>query len=266
MLTAFALTAGLVFLQPAASTAQSAVVPILELKVGGLLGGVQNGKFVDAKSTFATLKGGVSYDIFGIKRQNSKLTATVEKPDEPCDDFYYLKDGKSDDFGVAIGSGIVWKPDVRTSTAISLTDKTYLNIVSGILRLKGLPNAKAVIEQAVRVDLDGDGVDEVLLTASSYGGSIQPSAKANDYSFVLLRKLVAGKAQNIMIAEEYVKRNVKFGAPSRFDISAIADLNGDGKMEIVVFSEYYEGSGSVVYEIKGSKAIAVKELESACGV
>ena len=41
-------------------------------------------------------------------------------------------------------------------------------------------------------------------------------------------------------------------------------LNGDGKMEIVVFGEYYEGAFSSVYEISGNKA--AKVLETGCGV
>jgi hypothetical protein len=40
-------------------------------------------------------------------------------------------------------------------------------------------------------------------------------------------------------------------------------LNGDGKMEIVTFGRYYEGDGTMVYEMRNNKA--VKVLEAACG-
>ncbi len=254
-----------------ATVAQQKVVPILDMKVGGLLGGVQRGKYLDAKTTFEKLTGETNYSVYNLTgKQDYQLVLTIDAPEgEPCDDFYSINRERADNdgrTGVAIGNGVSWNPLPRALKPISLTDKTYLKIVSDILRLKGLPKAKATIEQAVRVDLDGDGVDEVLLTASSYGGSIQPQVAANNYSFVLLRKVVAGKAQNIMISEEYVKKNIEFGAPSRFEISAIADLNGDGKMEMVVFWEYYEGSGAGAYEVKGNKAVKVKLLEAGCGV
>ncbi len=241
------------------------IVPIIELKSGGLLGGVENGKFLDAKTAFGKLSGKQSYSMFGIKGKTGELTATIEAPDAPCEEFYYAKTELEGQKGIGIGTGRTWNPVPRAARAINLNDKTYLTIVSGILRTKGLPKSKAVIEQAVKVDLDGDGTDEVVLTASNYGGKIAPSAKTGDYSFVLVRKIVGGKAKNIMIAEEYIKRNIEFGAPSRFEISAIADLNGDGKMEIVQFGEYYEGSGAGVFEIT-DKAVEIKALETNCGV
>ncbi|HVE57506.1 MAG TPA: hypothetical protein VNB22_11805 [Pyrinomonadaceae bacterium] len=246
--------------------ANAQVVPIVEMQSGGLLGGVENGKYLDAKTTFGKLKGAKKYSLFDITGKTGDITETVQAPDEPCDDFYSFNQERDERKGVGIGSSAKWNALPRPLKPIGLTDKTYLKVVSDILRLKGLPKAKAVIEQAVRVDLDGDGVEEVLLTASSYGGKISPQADANNYSFVLLRKVVAGKAQNIMISEEYVKKVVEFGAPNRFEIAGIADLNGDKKMEIVVFGEYYEGNGADVYEIKGNKAVAIEILGAGCGV
>ncbi len=241
-------------------------MPLIEVKSGGLLGGVENGTFLDAKTTFEMLKGEGNYTLFGIRGKTGELTSTVKEPDVPCEEFYYAETKLDVKQGVGIGTSRTWNPVPRVSKSINLNDKTYLNAVSAILRSKGLPKAKAIIEQAVRVDLDGDGVEEVVLTASNYGGSISPSAKVNDYSFVVVRKVVAGKVQTIVIAEEYIKKNIKFGAPSRFEVSAIADLNGDGKMEIVLYGEYYEGSGASTYEIKGNKAVEIKQLETGCGV
>src|SRR5215213_7313463 len=241
ILTIFLLT---ILLTALTTAAQTKVVPIIDMKVGGLLGGVENGKYLDAKTTFGRLKGEGKYSLFGVTGKTGELTATILAPDEPCDEFYFAKTALEGQKGIAVGAARTWNPVPRTPKNLNLNDKTYLNIVSQILRAKGLPNAKAKIEQAVKVDLDGDGADEVVLTASSYGGKISPSASVSDYSFVLVRKIVAGKVKNIMIAEEYIKKAVSFGAPSRFEISAIADLNGDGKMEIVQYGEYYEGSGA----------------------
>ena len=248
------------------AAAQSKIVPLIDAKVGGLLGGVENGKYFDAKTTFGKLKGADKFLLFNIGGKSGELDATIESPGDPCEDFYYVKSDKEDEKGLGIGAGINWNPLPRTAKAVNLQDKTYLRVVADILRGKGLPKSKAVIEQAVKIDLDGDGTDEVLLTASAYGGKISPEGKAGNYSFVLLRKVVAGKVKNIFLAEEYVKKSVQFGVPTRFEVSGIADLNGDGKMEIVVFGEYYEGSGSSVYEIKGDKPIEIKELSAACGV
>lgn len=259
------LTVFAIFLFAGDLAAQSRVVPIIEVKTRGLLGGVENGKFLDAKTTFGRLKGEGKYSLYGLTGRTGELTATVEAPDEPCEEFYYAKLELEGQKGIAFGAARNWNPVPRTPKAVNLNDKTYLGIVSQILRSKGMPRAKAKIEQAVKVDLDGDGADEVVLTASSYGGKISPSAKANDYSFLLVRKIVGGKVKNIMVAEEYMKKAVSFGAPSRFEISAIADLDGDGKMEIVQYGEYYEGAGAYAYKIT-DRLVEIKELQTACGV
>ncbi len=245
-------------------SAQTAVVPILDLKVGGLLGGVKGGKFVDAKTAFKDLKAKSEYTLYSLAGGMSQddLQFTVSAPDAPCEEFYSVENETRE--GIAIGTGANWKVLPREVKQISLTDKTYLGIVGGILKAKGLTKSKARIEQAVRVDLDGDGTEEVLISATSYASNPQPSAKAGDYSFILLRQIVGGKAQNIIISEEYVKKAIEFGAPTKFEISSVGDLNGDGKMEIIIYDAYYEGSGAVIYEMKGNKP--TKVLESGCGV
>ena len=252
-----------VILLSAAANAQ--LVPIIEVQSGGLLGGVEKGRFLDAKTTFARLKGEVKYSLYGLTGRTGELTAIIESPDDPCDEFYFAKTALENPRGTALGAARSWNPVPRAPKTINPNDKTYLNVVAQILRSKGVPRAKAKIEQAVKVDLDGDGTEEVVLTASSYGGKIEPRAKANDYSFVLVRKIVGGKVKNIMVAEEYIKKAVDFGAPGRFEISAIADLDGDGKMEIVQYGEYYEGSGAYVYRIT-DRAVEITELQTGCGV
>ncbi len=247
------------------------VVPILDLKAGGLLGGVINGKFVDAKTAFNQLGKDQKYDIYSLETGQSATDLTLPIEDapgesDPCSDFYSVSGERESTSGIAIGTNGNWDILPQAITKISLTDKTYLNIVSNILKSKGLPRAKARIEQAFRIDLEGDGVDEVILTASSFRGNMQPRAKAGDYSFVVVRKIVAGKVVTLMLGGDFVKKNIEFGAPSRFEVSAIADLNGDKQMEIIMFSEYYEGSGAWVTQIKGGKDVEVKELQTSCGL
>ncbi len=256
-----------IVISTAAANAQ--VVPILDLKAGGLLGGVLNGKFVDAKTAFKNLGKDQKYNLYDLEgnyENNLPITIELVGENDPCAGFHLVSRDIDFNSGIAVGTNASWNILPRAVKEISLTDKTYLNIVSNVLKSKGLPRSKAVIEEAFRVDLEGDGVDEVILTASSYGGSIGASAKAGDYSFVLLRKVVAGKAVNIMLGGDFVKKKIEFGAPSRFEVSAIADLNGDKQMEIIMFSQYYEGSGAWVTQIKNGKEVEIKELEASCGV
>ena len=45
------------------------------------------------------------------------------------------------------------------------------------------------------------------------------------------------------------------------NIYALADLSGDGKMEIVPETSYYEGNWKQVFEMKNGKPLKVLETE-----
>lgn len=246
--------------------ANAQIVPFFDVKSGGLLGGSENGKFVDAKTTFDKISGVKDFTVFRPGRKTTRLAASIEAPSDPCDDFYYVQYKEKQPGGVGIGDARTWNPLPREVEMRYNDDSVYRRFVREVLDKNGLKKAKVKIEQLFRVDLDGDGRDEVILTASSYGGIVSTNAKANDYSFVLLRKIVDGKVKSIIIAEEYIKNNTDFGAPSRYEIASLIDLNGDGKMEIVMFGEYYEGSGASVYEVTNDGISEVKILEAGCGV
>jgi uncharacterized protein (DUF2141 family) len=251
------------------ASAQTRIVPIVDMKIKGLLGGVLNGKFVNAKTTAAKLKGDENYTLFGIEGVNEG-EFTVGKPtvgDDVCTDFYSIDASEEAAAGVALGDGFKWNPMPRAVKSIDLNDAGYKKIVTGVLATKRITKTTTKLTQAVRVDLDGDGQEEVLIAATKYAsGDVSASAKVGDYSFILLRKIVAGKVQNTIVAGDFITKKIDFGAPSEYQISAIADLNGDGKMEIILYSMYYEGSSSGVYEMKGNKAVEVAALSVGCGV
>lgn len=259
------------------ASAQSRFVPIVDLPVGGLIGGSLDGKWVDASTAAKRVKKG---DAFNWYLLNGTTISGVQIKEveiaEPCEDFYSatfdtasmgLDDGDRPE-GTALGAALNWDPTPRDPVALSdaAAKSTYSKIVAGILRKNGLSKTVPKNIRAWRIDLDGDGVEEVILQSQTWGDSIQPQAKAGNYSIIVLRKIVAGKVVDQIISSDYVKKNVEFGAPNRYRLSSIADLNGDGKMEFTIFGEYYEGGGTQAYEMKGNKAVEIKELQAACGV
>lgn len=243
------------------------VIPIVELSVSGIIGGVENGKWIADKKVAPTLKGKDEYVLIGLKSAEAGEKIFGGKPaaEIPCEEFYHVELESKMDSGIALGSAAGWNPTPRKLTEISPTDTTYTKIVGDILRSKGIAKPTIKIRQAYRVDLDGDGAEEVILAASYFkSGNVSPSAAVGDYSFLLLRKIVNGKARNNILGGEFIRKAVEFGAMNEYGLSSIADLNGDGNMEVVMRSRYYEGNSSSVYEVKGAKATEV--LSTGCGV
>jgi hypothetical protein len=71
---------------------------------------------------------------------------------------------------------------------------------------------------------------------------------------VFVRKIVGKAVKNIFVVKAVWLSDNGGGLPRVNDISAIADLNGDGVMEVVVNNAYYKGSGSDVIEFIGARS------------
>lgn len=106
------------------------------------------------------------------------------------------------------------------------------------------------IYQAFQADLDGDGKNETIVETASRKALGKPESVDNpkDYSAVLVR------AWNKTFAVQFEK-----GGLSGCAIKAIADFDGDGKMEIVSTSAYYEGFTATIHRFEDGKAKKLAE-------
>ena len=95
----------------------------------------------------------------------------------------------------------------------------------------------------------------MLIEAASPKYAVMPT-EANGklaYSVVFLRTVVKGKVQTFELGGEFLKPGAPSDAPNEYNLLPPLDLNGDGVLEILIGSHYYEGGGSSVYELKNGK-------------
>ncbi len=80
-----------------------------------------------------------------------------------------------------------------------------------------------------------------------------------------MRKVINGKAKNFLIAGEFHPKKPEIeDYISEFDLSAVADLNGDGRMELILESIYsYGGMSTEIYELDKNTLKEVLSVE--CG-
>ena len=241
--------------------------PIVELQSGEyLLGARSNGKWIDGEKTASLVKAETTYRLFSFTAEVGK--ATGAKPisaDEPCPDTYSVKMSEKPE-GALIAIAASWDPMPRAPKVASTDQPVYVTAVRDFLKAHGLKNPEVKITKIVRVDLDGDGEEEVLVNATNYGDDeegISANAPGGSYSVVLVRRVVAGKVDTKMIAGEIYPSKKTFSAPNIHRILSVIDLDGDGKMEVVLESAYYEGGGTTVYGFRGSKWEEL--LSVACG-
>lgn len=142
---------------------------------------------------------------------------------------------------------------------------TYLEAASQLLegRLAGLPVIN--LTQVIRTDLEGDGVDEVIVTASTIPDDLI-SAQVGDYSIVFLRKVIEGEVQTAILGESIVDDpDALLQNLVVFRVAAVADLNGDGKMEIVLNGIVWEGAYLQAWEYVNDDLGPVDVLGCGCG-
>lgn len=247
---------------------QSVVVPVAELHFRGLLGGVQNGKWIAPGKVAPKLKAETEFVLVGRNgvEEGGVSLAKKGEVEDVCQDFTRFEFELKQDEGVGIGTNAKWNPVPRMPKPIDLNNATYKTAVANFLKKKGIAKPTVKITEAFRVDLEGDGTEEVVIAATFYKGGLTSSAKVGDYSLLLLRKVVGKTVTDHLLTGDFILKKVDFGAPNEYHISAIADLNGDGKMEIVFYGFYYEGDFAGAYEMRNGKPVMIKEFEIGCGV
>ena len=166
------------------------------------------------------------------------------------------------DFGDAGAIAVVSSWELRPSpTAVveELAEVHHAAVIE-VLEPLGILSEPDVYQQLV-VDLEGDGTDEVIIVARHVADDV--IARPGDYSVVLLRKSIDGEWQTAILETSLAEPNSPYVLSH--SVAAVADLNGDGKMEIVVDAVYYEGAGSVAYEYINDDLGPQSVLTGGCG-
>ena len=162
-------------------------------------------------------------------------------------------------YGVAISAPWALQPYVFEAIA---DDGTYAGFASELLSARGMDVEEPTIKQLFRTDLEGDGVNEVLVVAEAVtqGLLLEPG----DYSIAFMRKVVDGDVQTVILEETLVfDEEDRFAGAHAF--GGAADLNDDGRMELIVDSAFFEGFNVAIWEYVNDDLGAVQVLQTGCG-
>jgi hypothetical protein len=242
--------------------------PIVEMDTDYLFGGSADGKWIKAEKAAKSMKGRTSFRVFGLTQEVGK--ATGDKPKsakaEACADMLTVSLPSTPNDGV-IALSAPWNALPRKPQIADPTQQVYVDAVREFLESRRISDPKVKITRILRVDLDGDGEEEVLINATNYftkDNDVSSDKPAlGSYSIVLLRRAVAGKVQTELVAGEVYAKD-ESTTPNVYEVPAVLDLNGDGKLEVIVHSQYYEGSATTIYDCSGGKCKAALSVE--CGL
>jgi len=154
-----------------------------------------------------------------------------------------------------------WTLDPRPAATTASAPPAYQDLGEAAFAGDAVDASQGAIEQLVVADLDGDGDDEAL-AAFEY---IQPSAgpgAPGDLAALLLIDVNTRTSSTVL--QSFVELDdTTFPLIERFRVLDVADLNGDGRMEVIVHAWYYEGASVIVYTYDGTELTEV--LAAGCG-
>lgn len=183
---------------------------------------------------------------------------SLQEPETPCDELYGAKvspssSNKAGEFWLYTANQLTAQP--RKVEVLPNNNSNYLAIVKQELAKRGITKNPPHIKRLIRSDLDGDGSNEVIIEARYFaksgglGADFPPVAgQPQDYSLLLLRHIKDGKVETKVLGE-YVgpkkawdpNSDESMPMASHYSLAGVADLNGDGKMELIIYGAYYEG-------------------------
>lgn len=243
-----------------------------------LLGVWNSGRWSSGPAAARLLRGGEPYRVQGLTGAATSARGTRPKSfDEPCPDTFGLtltpRPPAAPGFLVATSAALGARPrSVRVTTT---RDPVYLAAVRDQLVRRGLRSPEVEAVRVTRVDLDGNGTDEVFVEAGRFKGGQSnlyppPSGEPGDYSVLLLRQLVGGRVRTSVLGAYVVTKPSASdsGEPpplaTLYALAGIADLNGDGRLEVLTFNAYYEGYTVTASEWTPGGGLK-ERLEAGCG-
>jgi hypothetical protein len=216
-----------------------------------LLGGVsQNGWLTPAESV-GRFCGEMTYSLHNMPTA-SKYFLWGETPNfsHTCQNYFIETEAELDEGGF---TGVMdgWNTTKREVTEIQDNGEVYQKALFDWLKSFGVASPQPGTLRILRTDLEGDGADEVFISATHLDES-QHVTNPGDYSVVLMSKLIGDEPVTIsLVADVYSEDNSGMTFPQEYSLANFIDLNQDGVMEVVVDIQRWEGFGAMVVQVNG---------------
>jgi len=136
--------------------------------------------------------------------------------------------------------------------------------VAAVLAADGV-DAPVEIDRVLRFDLEGDGVDEALVEANRIADESLVGLGPGNYSIVVFRRVgPGGDVENVAVHADTAPPPVgQADSLTVVEIEGLADVDGDGILELGTSYRGYEWSGAELIDLRDEPTVL---LTAGCGV
>ena len=185
--------------------------------------------------------------------------------------FAYQESGYIDDLGVRTNAAHDAWP--RPIAEVSVSD-THGETVRSWLDGRGFTEHEAVVRSVYRLDLDGDGAEEVLIEAGDGASEMQGFySPPGSYSALLMRRVAGNDVEIVDVGSHLPEAEIVEGWEEVFPDGAVpglfitvedfVDVDGDGTYELVSSIDVHEGYTASLHTLGATPEVV---LETGCGV
>lgn len=218
-----------------------------------LLGGVSTGEWLPPDASVIRYGGEATYGLHTLT-QISKyfIWGRVPQFSPTCGGYFIHTDPGLDEPGL-VGLVDGWNVTKREVVELSADSQLYQQAVIEFLTGMGVTALAPDTLQVFRVDIEGDGVDEVFISATHLDDS-QHTTQAGDYSIVVMRRVIGNDATTtLVVGDHYNSQQPELTYPRTYSLANFMDLNEDGVLEVVVDIQKWEGFGASVFQVSGQE-------------
>lgn len=260
-------------LSPAARQGTKKTTLLVELfpasPLAMLVGGVRDGKWIPQEKAALSSVRGVRFRFYSLQGlAGETTTGGIERSETGSEQHYLSLQKPIRHPEILLGIAADWNPMPRPVVPQSTDQEVYRQAVRDVLRRKGMPSAPVRITQILRVDLEGSGEPSVVLTAEYPQLRSDVAKPKGAYSFVMVRQVVRGSVKTVLLDGSFMARypspDTLLTSRSTYQVTGILDVDGDGRMEVVVHGDFYEANSAQVYTVRNG--IAKRVLETGDGV
>lgn len=216
-----------------------------------VVGSRKGGRWTETDLGFAKRHKATGFRAFGVGKVAKGVDFYGFGQDQPDGPTFIASEDASSEMSPMV-SGVV--PKVPRAVRSLPASATYEGIARAALGRKGVKVAKARITGLYRVDLDGDGTQEVLIEATD-GRKGDEGWSKGAYSIVLLR---TWKGTSTALESATAPQG---GVMDAKRLRGIADLDGDGRMEVLTTGNAEEFNKATLWGYR--RGVATKLLEGA---